>query len=199
VVFIDGRIHLDYHRKAGVIFRRLASIVWLAIVFVWMPSVAAQNSQPEYQLKAAFVSKFPEFTEWPESALSSRQTIELCVPRPNPFGKALADLVAGETVRGRALVTREIGSVQAVDTCQLLFVPIRSAIDRKQLLARAEKLPLLTIGDYPSFLDEGGIVNLRVVDGRVRFDIDVAAANRAGVRFSSQLLRLALNVRGGRS
>jgi hypothetical protein len=159
--------------------------------------VAAQDAQPEYQLKAAFVSKFPEFTEWPEGALTSRQTIELCIVRPSPFGKALAELVAGETLRGRSLVTREIGSVQAIDTCQLLFVPSQSAIDRKQILARAEKLPVLTVGDYPSFLDEGGIVNLRIVDGRVRFDINVAAADRAGVRLSSQLLRLALTVRRG--
>ena len=188
---------MDRHRSTRVSRRGLAFIVSLVVLCVSGPSVDAQESQPEYQLKAAFLSKFPEFTEWPESALSSRQTIEICVPRPSPFGKALAELVAGETLRGRTLVTREIGTVEAIDTCQLLFVPLRSAIDRKQLLARAEKLPVLTVGDYPSFLDEGGIVNLRIVAGRVRFEIDVTAADRAGVRLSSQLLRLAVNVRRG--
>lgn len=192
-----GIVPLDQHRRTRVRRRSLAFILSLVVLCVSVPSIDAQEAQPEYQLKAAFLSKFPEFTEWPESALNSRQTIDICVPRPSPFGKALDELVAGETLRGRTLVTREIGSVQAVDTCQLLFVPIQSALDRKQLLARAEKRPVLTVGDYPSFLDEGGIVNLRVVGGRVRFEIDVAAADRAGVRLSSQLLRLALNVRRG--
>ena len=47
-----------------------------------------------------------------------------------------------------------------------------------------------------SLVDDGGIVRLRSVDGRIRFDIDVAAAQRAGLRVSSQLLQLALTVRG---
>jgi hypothetical protein len=91
---------------------------------------------------------------------------------------------------------RDVSTPVELDTCHLLFVPSR-APDRKALLARSHALPVLTIGESPSFLDEGGIVNLRLVDGRVRFEIDVGASSRVGVRFSSQLLRLALNVRGG--
>jgi hypothetical protein len=63
-------------------------------------------------------------------------------------------------------------------------------------LVSAQQTPVLTIGESTTFLDEGGLINLRLVDGRVRFDVNVDAANRVGVRFSSQLLRLALSVRG---
>lgn len=40
------------------------------------------------------------------------------------------------------------------------------------------------------------VVQLRVVESRVRFEIGATAAQQAGLRLSSQLLRLALNVRG---
>ena len=159
----------------------------------------AQDITPEYQLKAAFVAKFPEFTEWPSAALDVRRTIDICIARPNPFGKALSEFVAGETLRGRSLQVREIATPADLAPCLLLFVPNAPVIDRRTLLASAQKLPLLTIGDSPTFLDDGGIVHLRLVDGRVRFDINVRAADRVGIRFSSQLLRLALNVRGGPS
>src|SRR4029077_21064360 len=122
--------------------------------------------------------------------------IDLCVAGPNPFGSALAELVGGVTVRGRQLVTRDLDDPRAMETCQLLFIPALSATVRKELLVRASTLPVLTVGDYPGFLDEGGIVNLRLVEGRVRFEINLDAANRTGVRLSSQLLRLALHVRG---
>jgi hypothetical protein len=55
----------------------------------------------------------------------------------------------------------------------------------------------LTVGDERGFVDEGGMIALRVVDGRVRFDVNVTAARRAGLRLSSQLLQLAMSVRGG--
>jgi hypothetical protein len=159
-------------------------------------SVGAQSVSPEYQLKAAFVSKFPEFTEWPAQAVESRRTIDLCVARPNPFGRALSDFTAGEAIRGRPLQVREITGPGEIASCHVLFVPADSALDRRALLAAARKLPVLTVGEAAAFLDEGGILRLDLVDGRVRFDVNVAAANRVGVRFSSQLLRLAMHVRG---
>jgi hypothetical protein len=158
---------------------------------------AAQHSGPEYALKAAFVSKFPHFAEWPESALANRNTIDVCVAKPNPFGEALSELIAGEHLGERALNVRYIDGPALLPGCHVLFIPSRPSIDRKVLLSRAAALPILTVGDYASFLDEGGIVKLLMVDGRVRFEVNVATAGRVGLRLSSQLLQLALNVRGG--
>jgi len=158
---------------------------------------AGQTLEAEHQLKAAFVSKLPEFTEWPEATLDGLQRVELCVARPNPFGASLRELIAGERLGTRPLVVREVDSPQDLDACQLLFVANQSPRERRGLLDRARTLPILTVGDTATFIDEGGIVALHVINGRVRFDINVEAANQAGLRLSSQLLQLALNVRGG--
>jgi len=151
---------------------------------------------PEARLKAAFVSKFPQFVEWPRQVLDGRQALDVCVAAPDPFGADLAELLAGETANGRPLALRRIESAAEVPQCHLLFLPARPE-GRHPLLAAAAARPILTVGDSPGFLDEGGMVGLRVVNGRVRFEIDEAAARRTGLRISSQLLRLALAVRGG--
>ena len=67
---------------------------------------------------------------------------------------------------------------------------------RRAVLQSIESSPILTVSDAPRFLDEGGIVQLKLVDNRVRFAIDATAARRAGLRLSAQLLRLAIQVRG---
>ncbi len=152
---------------------------------------------PEYRLKAAFVSKFPSFASWPDSALANRTAVEVCVARPNPFGQSLDELLVGERVHGKPLVVRTVDGPEAVTTCHVLFVTHVGFNERRAFLAKVATLPVLTVGDYPTFLDEGGIVNLRLVDGRIRFDIDLGAANRAGLRLSSQLLQLAFSTRGG--
>ena len=159
-------------------------------------SAAAQHSGPEYARKAAVVSKFPHFAEWPQSALRDRRTLDVCVVKPNPFGKALSELIAGERLGDRALNLRYIDGRDRLEGCHVLYVPARPTVDRQALLGRAAGLPILTVGDYASFLDEGGIVRLRMIDGRVRFEVNVAPAGRVGLRLSSQLLQLALNVRG---
>lgn len=159
-------------------------------------SAGAQPSGPEYALKAAFVSKFPHFAEWPESALTDRRTIDVCVARPNPFGEALSELITGERRGDRELKLRYVDGDDRLEGCHVLWVPARPTVDRAALLGRAATLPILTVGDYAAFLDEGGIVKLQMVDGRVRFEVNVAPAGRVGLRLSSQLLQLALNVRG---
>jgi hypothetical protein len=160
-------------------------------------AVQAQDPVLENRLKAAVVSKLPAFAEWPSSALEGRATIDICVAPPNHLGDTLIDLVTGESVNGRPLRVRELENVRTLEACHVLFIPAEAQIGRKELLTRAARHPVLTVGDYPAFLDEGGMVGLRLVSGRVRFEINMAAAGGAGIQLSSQLLRLALNVRGG--
>lgn len=173
--------------------------VLFAMALAWSPGGTAQDVAPEYQLKAAFISKFPEFTEWPSAVLDRRGALAICVVSPSPLGAALAEFTAGEALRGRPMQVREVGAATDVDTCHVLFVPRQSEAGGKALLARARTRPILTIGESPAFLDEGGIVKLNLVAGRLRFEVNAGAASRVGLKLSSQLLRLALDVRSGPS
>ncbi len=151
---------------------------------------------PESKLKAAIVSKFPQFVDWPATALSGRTTTDICVVAPDPFGADLRDLVAGDARDGRPLTVREVNADQDATSCQILYLPVPMSAASRALLQKTAPLPVLTIGEDERFLDLGGIVRLRTVNGRVRFDVNLTAAQRAGVRISSQVLELALTVRG---
>jgi YfiR/HmsC-like len=80
--------------------RRRLPVLLLVTGCLWSGIPSAQDVRPEYQLKAAFVAKFPEFAEWPESALNDRKTFDLCVARPNPFGESLRELIVGQALAG---------------------------------------------------------------------------------------------------
>ena len=58
-------------------------------------------------------------------------------------------------------------------------------------------LPVLTVSDGKGFVEAGGIIELYLEGGRMRFAINVDTAERAGLRLSSRLLRLARVVREG--
>lgn len=175
--------------------RRLlvGALAWLSVSVV----AIAQAPSDEYRLKAAFVYRFPQFVAWPAAALQNARTLDLCVLRPNPFGSDLEQLVNGETLDGRPLRVRVIGADDGVEGCQALFASARS--DRASaVLKAADGHAILTIGETAEFLADGGIIALRLVDRRVRFEIDTANAQKAGLRISAQLLSLASAVRGGR-
>jgi hypothetical protein len=59
------------------------------------------------------------------------------------------------------------------------------------ILKSLEASPVLTVGEMDEFAERGGVIRFRVEQDRVRLDINVAAAERARLRISSQLLKLA--------
>ena len=154
-----------------------------------------ESPNEEYRLKAEFLYQFPQFVEWPESALGGRDKVTICVSRPNPFGALLDELIAGETLNGRQLVIRAIDRASTLNGCHVLFMPAGTP-DVRNVLDAVGTRPILAIGESPLFLEQGGVINLQVIDRRVRFEVSPGAAERAGLRLSSQLLRLAVRVRG---
>ena len=66
---------------------------------------------------------------------------------------------------------------------------------RARVLDAARGSPVLTITDVPAVSRTKGIINLIVVDNRVRFEIDLQSAAENGLNISSKLLDLAASVR----
>ena len=156
--------------------------------------IGAQEGLQEAHLKAAFVFRFAHYVEWPAAAATGRTSLDYCVWPPNPFGESLRQVVTGETLAGRPLTVRDLTPTASLSACHVLFVHGASAAS---VVQRVRSLPVLTVSDDPDFLDRGGIIQLVRVESRLGFDINVTAANRAGLRLSSHLLRLAHRVRGG--
>jgi hypothetical protein len=50
---------------------------------------------------------------------------------------------------------------------------------------------VLTVGETEGFASQGGIVNFKLEDGRVRLEINIDAAGQAKLRISSKVLSLA--------
>jgi len=157
---------------------------------------ASLNAQalPETVVKAEMIRRFPEFVEWPAAALAAKDDIVLCFSASHPFGSTLDGLGKGPRVRSRTVQVRELKKGDGPDGCHVLYVAQADQL----LLDRARQLPILTIGDQADFCHAGGVINFRVVDGRVRFEIHIGQARKVGLKLDSQFLRLATVVFGGR-
>jgi hypothetical protein len=155
------------------------------------------QAMEEYRLKAAFVSSFAGFVEWPapgkppDATRKSRDPISICVLGENPFGSALEQAVSGKIVQDRPLTVRWIGDVRQAAGCQILFV---SSSERKRLrsiLKDSSLTGVLTVGDTSNFTSEGGVIDLEVEGDKIRILINMEAAEQNSLRISSRLLSLA--------
>jgi hypothetical protein len=146
----------------------------------------------EYRVKAAFLFNFAKFIAWPPDAFTGAdEPIGICVFGQNPFGSVLEETVQGKVVANRTFVVRQISNAQQASTCHIVFL---SASEVKHSLVFLEELrgkQVLTVMESDGVNSNGGVISLSLKDGRVRIEIDPAAADRAKLRISSKLLKLA--------
>ena len=180
----------------------LRAILLLAIVnSAWtvsaaVPTAHAQSPEVrEYQIKAAFVYNFIKFVDWPSEALpQSSDTINICVLRDDPFADAL-EALKGKAVKARRVAVRRIEPGRDLESCQVVFIGSSEAKRLPQVMESLQGMNVLTVGEMERFVELGGIINFFVQNNKVRFEINVNSAERAGLKLSSQLLSLAKVVR----
>jgi len=156
----------------------------------------ASEDRTEYQLKAAFLYNFAKFVEWPQNTFKNADSpIDICILGASPMGPILQETVRGKLVDGRPLAVREFANSSRSAGCQILFV---SASEQKRLRAILEATKssnLLTVGETDNFTAGGGVVGFNLDQGRIRFDINLQAAQLQRLRISSKLLSLATTVK----
>jgi hypothetical protein len=153
----------------------------------------------EYQVKAAFLLHFTRYVEWPAQGFPAEgEPFVITLLGEDPFGDSLEAALQDRTVRERPLAIRRVARLEDVGRSQILFIGGSDSEDLPRILRRLDAAPTLTVGESPHFAEQGGMVRFRRDRDRVGFDINVASTERAGLRISSQLLKLARIVGQGR-
>lgn len=201
---VDIRKGLEFRRGAGAApparrsrsfpsggFRAAcAGIVLLALGHRMLLLGAESASEPE--VKAAFLYNFTKFIEWPFDAPRPTPTeFTFCFTHDEAIGRALDRLVLGKVVNGKFATVRRITRGSDIRGCDVFFVGPSETQPLFRTLPPEESFGVLTVGEEEQFLDKGGIINFTLSDNRVRFEINLDAAERAGLHISSKLLNLA--------
>jgi uncharacterized protein DUF4154 len=154
-------------------------------------ALLAQNLDLERHLKATFIYNFAQYTEWPRQALGDQNPFVICVAGDS-FQDVLEQTVRNETIGGHPISIKRISSPEDARTCHLIFfqetIPSKSVMD---ILAAIATSPILTVGEDPGFVRSGGMIRFTKSGNRIRFEINPNVAEKASLRISSRLLRLA--------
>lgn len=173
---------------------RAAATRLLCGMLLLLTLVPARAAPTEYELKAAFIYQVAKFVEWPPRIEPHTTPLRLCVFGGNPFGAAL-DNIDGKPVNERMLEVVLLDMNADTRECGMLFVASQAERHLERIAALSRGAGMLTIGDTQGFAQRGAMVNFFLQDGKIRFEINQEALRRAGVRISSQLLKLARIVR----
>ncbi len=183
--------------------RRTQALRWLAVFLAacaaslyFAPVAPAQKPEPkEYEVKAVYLYNFGRFIQWPDRATKD-DTFAVCVLGSDPFGAILDATVANETIDNRKLVARRIAKPGDAAGCRILFISSSETPRIEAILAALQNSSVLTVSDMSGFITYGGMIQFVLAENKVRFQVNLTAADKAGLTFSSQLLKVATYIKG---
>lgn len=163
-------------------------------VMSWSEGASAQEAvYQDEEVKAAFLYHFATFVQWPETSQSD-QAFSIAVIGDDDVAAELEQFLPGREIQGRPMEVRRLQSLDDLGDNAVLFIGARENFRLPELIRGIEDRPMLIVTEAPGALKDGSMINFQVIDDRVRFEISLTAAQRAGLEMSSRLLSAAMSV-----
>jgi len=146
------------------------------------------GAEAEDELKSATLLAFVQNAHWADE-LAADTPLSVGVVGRAAFLHCLQARIEGKSVSGHPL--RVLAITGPVDSrcCQVIYFATDKPTEIKPVLQSFGSAHVLAIGETDGFLEEGGAVNLFLMDGHMAFEVSLETLGRAGVEISSKLLR----------
>jgi hypothetical protein len=181
-------------------FALAALLLALSCLTAFGAPSGAEHAQLERNVKAAFLYKFLGYVDYPDSAVpGAGEPLVIGVLGADEVAEELLRISAGHSMNGRAVVVRKLRANEAPGKLHMLFIGDGDGADVDKALAAVRQAPVLTVTETARSPRQDSVINFRVVDDRVRFEVSLDAAEKNNLKLSSRLLAVAYKVqRSGR-
>lgn len=184
--------------------RRLDRRRWLALASVsFLSSLLATKAQqlttdnPD-KIKTAYLLNFVRYATWPAGASpGAEQAWVIGIVGNDSLAETAEKTLQGHQVRGHGFKIVRASKAENLPSCQIAFLGLANTLDRQAALSSLRGKPVLTVGDAPEFLAEGGAIRFRTVSQTLRMDIDLASARAAQIEIDTKMIEVAYEVWDG--
>ena len=146
----------------------------------------------EYQVKAKYLYNLARFVDWPEHTFAdSNSSYIIGILGEDPFGIDLEKTVEGKKVKGRNFSVKRFKNCTHLEFCHILFINLGNPRKLHEAIKKIDDKNILTVGDTENFAHNGGIINFIIKEKKIRFQVNLQAAETSDIQISSKILRQA--------
>ena len=177
-------------KKTFALKRCLSVIIGCQLLITGLLSIAYSDTDIERQVKISFIYNYAKFVTWPDAASDEAAPLNFCIIGSQQLADGILQL-NNKKVNARTIQVHSLNQDQPTHDCNIVFVSESESSRLDKKLSPLATLPILTISTIPHFVQAGGMIGLKVLDNRVRFDINLLAVQKVGLSIDSQLSSLA--------
>jgi hypothetical protein len=180
--------------------RRYAStgVVTIRLLLLWLLAFSASGTTTESiedGVKAAFLYKFADYVDWPETRFADANTpITIALMDADSIAGELNRIAVGRTAQGRTLAIKRLRPGESIDGVHILFIGGTTAPQSGQVLQAVMTHSVLVVTDADGALARGSMINFVLIERHLKFEVALDNVEKSGLKLSSRLLAVAQHV-----
>jgi hypothetical protein len=165
------------------------SILLILSIFITIGTGVAQD-RPPHEIHAAMLYNFIKYVQWPNEGEAGEFVVGV-IGDDNVFN-TLKQWYDGKPKGSKKYVIKKLSSPAESSDCQVVYVGKSKNKDFDTIKTNTTGKSILTITDGNGLGQKGSCINFRVVDGKLKFELNQATVNGSNLKISSQLSSMAI-------
>ena len=169
----------------------LKRIAFFLLLFIMAGNAVAQTAEQEASIKAVFIYNFTRYIDWDNA--NNEPDFVIGIMGSSNIERSINAIARTNTVGGKRIVLKHFNKPEEITSCSILFIPPDCPFALGNILEKVNK-GTLTVSDKAGWGRLGTAFNFVIKNEKVKFEANLKAINDAGLKASSQLLKLAIIV-----
>jgi hypothetical protein len=163
----------------------------LAALVMMMGSVSfAQDQRPMHEVYSMMVFNFVKYVQWPSNDDSKEFVIG--VVGSNEIYNTLNSWYGGKSKGNKTYVIKKFNSAAELTDCQVVFIDHNKSSEFDAVHNKVKGKGTLVVTDRNGLGSRGSCINFKMVDEKLRFELNQQAMEASNLKVSSSLSSMAI-------
>jgi len=159
------------------------------VVYVCAVPLFAQE-RATHEIHAAMLYNFIKYVQWPNETEPGEFIVGV-IGEEKVFN-TLKSWYDGKPKGTKKYVIRLLGSAAEAGDCQVVYVGKSKSREFENIKTSVAGKSVLTITDGNGLGQKGSCINFKVIDGKLKFELNQAVVTSANLKVSGQLTSMAI-------
>ena len=150
----------------------------------------AQQERPIHEMHAMMLYNFIKYVQWPNEG--SGGDFVVGVMGEDDVFNTLKTWYDGKPKGSKKYVIKKLASSAEASECAVVYLGKGKNKEFENIKGATSGKPVLTITDSSNLGQKGSCINFKVIDGKLKFELNQGSINSATLKVSGQLTSMAI-------
>jgi hypothetical protein len=162
----------------------------LSLFVVLSYMAVAQQEKPIYEIHAQMMFNFVKYIQWPNETEPGDFVVG--VMGDDDLLRTLEGWYSGKSKGAKKYVIKKLNSADEAGTCSVVYLGKSKNKEFDNIKTASAGKPILTITDSFNLGQKGSCINFKVIDGKLKFELNQATITSSSLKVSSALSSMAI-------